>query len=170
MKETVTAHYFAARTGLTINRAGQLLSKKGYKLDKRENGKPMFQKDKVDALAATYIERMRPLSKLEATREDLRELLSNINNRELCAIMKHEQFPVPSRLFMKVAGGAPPIKVWLIADILAVDVQKLLTEVNAGHMKRVDQVKCTVKIDTSSHFFAFISGRNMLNIQSRIEA
>ncbi len=128
-KETVGAQYFADLTGINITRSGQLLNKKGYRLDKMGMRKAMYPKDKVDALAAIYVEGMRPLSEVECTREDLRRLLGNISKIELYLLMKHDQFPVPSRMFMKVAGGAPPIKVWLIADILAVDVQKLLSEV-----------------------------------------
>ncbi len=149
-QETVTAHYFSELAGIIAIRAGQILNMNGYRLDKRVNGKPVYPKDKVDAMVAVYVEGMRPLSELECTMEDLRKLLGDINKRQLYEIINHDKFPKPARLFMKVKGGAPPVKVWLIADILAVDVKTLLAEAKAA-----PKVKMKTGIDKMPDNFSY---------------
>ena len=135
----------------------------------------MYPKDKVDALAAIYIDQMRPLSELEATREDLQGILGVDSGRKVRLLMTHKLFPEPHRRFMKVATGAPPVKVWLISDLKAVDVKRLLTEVASDSKskekkKDVVQLKSAKKINIDNPFLAFISGGNMKNIQSQVGA
>ncbi len=165
MSKLVTAGYFAELTGFKIIPAKQILRAKGSRTSVRYEGEPTYRKAEIDALAATYIAGMKPISAHEITREEIVKKYC-LKASDFAKLAKLDGFPKPSRRFMDVTSNkGMQRRLWDRKAVSKVDIDALLNKKRLrARGRNVDRSQQGFSWQLlSADIIIFCSGRYMLD-------
>lgn len=135
MKELVTSSHFVNLVKLPYQTSKQLIDRNHLK---REviNGKPLYLKSEIEALAAYYITGMVKPGEHELTIAQIGTLF-DLDYALARKLVNCEGFPKPVRNYINFNGGRPCF-VWLRKDVEGLDHLQLLCRTNVRKWKKVD--------------------------------